>query len=85
VSFPWPRLVGALEAAAPGGRDLMFEVEALQIYEQSPDLQRITGGADYQKDSLDPSTLKQLIAGLAASPNASKSLREHLEGLLRRP
>src|SRR5208337_2652143 len=84
VSFPWLRLLGALEAAPATGGDLMFEVEALQIYEQSPDLQRITGGADYQKDALDPSTLKHLIAGLAASPYASKSLREHLHGLLRR-
>jgi subtilisin family serine protease len=78
VSFPWLRLLGALEAAPSEGRDRMFEVEALQIYEQSLDLQRITGGADYQKDPLDPFTLKHLIAGLAASPYASKALREHL-------
>ncbi len=83
VSFPWLRLLGALEAAPSEGRDRMFEVEALQIYEQSPDLQRITGGADYQKDALDPFTLKHLITGLAASPYASKALSEHLSGLLR--
>jgi Subtilase family len=85
VSFRWLRLLGALEAAAPEGRELMFEVEALQIYEQSPDLQKLTGGADYRTDSLDSSTLKQLIAGLAASPYASNALRDHLGGLLRRP
>ena len=60
----------------------MFEVEALQIYEQSLDLQRITGGADYQKDPLDRFTLKHLVAGLAASPYASKALRDHLGHLL---
>ena len=62
----------------------MFEVEAIQIYEQSPDLQRITDGADYQTDPLDPHTLGHLIAGLAASPLASNTLRAHLNGLRRR-
>jgi hypothetical protein len=84
VSFPWLRLLGALEAAHTDGRDRMYEVEALQIYEQSLDLQRITGGADYRKDPLDPLTLKHLIAGLAASPYTSKALREHLLELARR-
>ena len=84
VSFPWLRLIGVLEAAPSEGRDRMFEVEALQLYEQSLDLQRVTGGADYQKDNLDNFTLKHLITGLAASPNASKALREHLEELNRR-
>jgi len=84
VSFPWLRLLGVLEAAPPTGRALMFEVEALQIYEQSLDLQRITGGADYQKDPLDRFTLKHLAAGLAASPYASRSLREHLAEVSRK-
>jgi len=84
VSFPWLRLLGVLESLAPpAGRDLMFEVEALQIYEQSLDLQKIAGGADYHKDVLDPFTQKHLIAGIAASPFASQALREHLERLSR--
>ncbi len=61
----------------------MYEVEALQIYEQSLDLQRITGGADYRKDRLDPFTRKHLIEGLIASPYASRALREHLQKLPR--
>ncbi len=31
VSFSWLRLLGVLEIA-PSGRDLMYEVESLQIY-----------------------------------------------------
>jgi hypothetical protein len=82
VSFPWLRLIGVLETAQPGspapvGPDLMHEVEALQIHEQSLDLQRLTGGADYRKDSLDRFTQRSLIAGLAASPYDSQALREY--------
>lgn len=84
VSFPWLRLLGTLESTSgspPEGRSRMFEVEALQIYEQSPDLQRLAGGADHQNDPLDAVSLKKLVDGLAASPFASKSLREHLRDL----
>jgi len=84
VSFPWLRLLGALEAAPTSGRDLMYEVEALQIYEQSSDLQRITGCADYEKDRLDSPTLKHLIAGLANSPYASEALSERMKQMLER-
>jgi hypothetical protein len=80
VSFPWLRLAGALEAA-PGGRELMYEVEALQIFEQSANLQRITGEADPGADYLDAVTLKQLVEGLRQSPLASQSLRDHLTNL----
>ena len=59
VSFPWLRLLGALEAVpaeapAPEGRELMYEVEALQIYEQSLDLQRITGERRLQEGPARP-------------------------------
>ena len=37
VSFAWLRPAGV--GAAPSGRELMYEVEALQVYEQSPGLQ----------------------------------------------
>jgi hypothetical protein len=83
VSFPWLRLAGVLEAL-PTGRDLMYEVEALQIFEQSADLQRITGAADPAADSLDVPTLKRLISGLRQSPLASQALREHLKEMYRR-
>ena len=66
--LPRPRLLGVLEAAPAGGRGaLMYEVEALQIYEQSPDLQRLTGGADYQQGparSLHPQASRRRAGGL---------------------
>jgi len=39
----------------------MYEVEALQIYEQSPALQRLTAGADPAKNQLDTFTRARLI------------------------
>lgn len=82
VSFRWLRLLGALEAAPEAaGRDLMHEVEALQIHEQSLPLQQLTGGADPSTDQLDAATRKRLIADLRDSPLASHALRQHLRGL----
>jgi subtilisin family serine protease len=80
VSFPWLRLLGALEAApvAPTGEQLMFEVEALQIYLQSPHLQDLAGGADPQADRLAPADRKKLIEALRASPMVSTALRGRL-------
>jgi hypothetical protein len=76
VEFPWLRMLGALEAAT-SGRELMYEVEALQIYEQSPHLQDMTGTADPLNDKLDAATRKRLTAELRDSPLASQSLREY--------
>jgi hypothetical protein len=87
VSFPWLRLLGALEAApadvTPPGRDLMYEVEALQIFEQSPRLQQLAGGADPLRDDPPLEVKKQVLRGLQESPLASDALRAHVAGLLK--
>lgn len=82
VSFAWLRLAGGLEAA-PSGRELMYEVEALQVYEQSPRIQEITGGACPETDLLDRPTQKRLVKALRESPLVSDSLRAHLADLER--
>ena len=71
---PWRRTLG-FEAAPGDGRDLMYEVEALQIFLQSPRLQAIAAGADPLNDPLGPAERKRLVAGLRASPLASHALR----------
>lgn len=82
VSFRWLRLLGALEAVPESsGRDLMYEVEALQIYEQSLPLQQLTGGADPSTDQLEVGTRKRLIGALRDSPLASRALRQYLRAL----
>jgi hypothetical protein len=80
VSFAWLRLLGGFET----GRGLMYEVEALQVYEQTPRLQEITGWADPASDRIDDRERKRLVEGLAASPLASQALRAHLTELHRK-
>ena len=86
VSFPWLRAIGILEALPPepAGPELMYEVEALQVYLQSPHLQQLVGGADPHADSLSSAEYRSLIAAMRSSPAISRSLREHLSHLHRR-
>jgi hypothetical protein len=84
VSFPWLRLLGGLEAMQapePEGRELMFEVEALQVFEQSPNLQELADGADPLVDSPDRATRQRLLSAMSSSPLASQALRDHLRQL----
>lgn len=85
VSFAWLRVLGALEAA--GGppataEERMYEVEALQVFLQSPALQQLVGGADpvgdARPDAVPPADRKTLFAAMAASPKISDALRAHL-------
>ncbi len=79
VSFPWLRMLDVLEATAePDGRALMYEVEALQIYLQSPKMQQLAGGADPLADDLDAVTRKKLVGALRDSPLASQALRDRM-------
>jgi hypothetical protein len=77
VSFPWLRELNILEAV-PRGTDQMYEVEALQVFLQSPALQQLVGGADPLADPLPPADLKRLVQALGQSPLASTALRTHL-------
>lgn len=85
VSFPWLRLLGALESVPtlPQGEELMYEVEALQVYLQTPALQEIACSADPQADP-PPTELKRLVATMRNSPMISRALRDHLAGIQRR-
>ena len=79
VSFPWLRELGVLEAM-PTGADLMYEVEALQVFLQTPALQALVGGADPMSDRLTPAETKSLIEAMRQSPKggpaASRSTRQ---------
>jgi hypothetical protein len=53
------------------------------VYEQSPRLQALAGGADPTCERMDGDR-KRLVEGLAASPLASRALRAHLGELHRK-
>jgi hypothetical protein len=85
VSFPWLRLLGALEAVEePSPRQLMYEVKALQVFLQTPPLQALVGGADPVIDALPPAEVKKLVAAMRASPMISTALRGYLNDVYRR-
>jgi hypothetical protein len=85
VSFPWLRLLGALEAvgAPPTDPERMYEVEALQVFLQTPALQEAVGDADPVTDQLTPAERKKLIDAMWKSPRISESLRGRLNELHR--
>ncbi len=86
VSFPWLRLLGALEAApakAVPGKERMFEAEALQLYLTSTQLQAVTGNADPHMERLDAGTLTKLLEAISRHANASRSLKGRAQQILR--
>ena len=86
VSFPWLRSTGILEALPPepAGAELMYEVEALQLFLLTPGLQELVKEADPHETSLARDEFKRLIAAMQASPAMSRALREHLNEVHRR-
>jgi hypothetical protein len=83
VSFPWLRLIGALESVDDNDtvRQKMFETEVLQLYLQTPSLQQIAGGADPHADELERPTLKAIVDKLRLLPSASTTLKRHLSDI----
>ncbi|MBP3958703.1 S8/S53 family peptidase [Gemmata sp. G18] len=82
VSFPWLRLLNVLESM-PRGRELMFEVEALQLFLQSQRLQELAGGADPISDNPSRAEIKAVLDAMWQSPAVSQALRTHLSGLFK--
>jgi hypothetical protein len=83
VGFPWLRVADLLESV-PGGSEQMYEVEALQVFLQTPALQDLTGGADPMSDRLSPADAKRLVEAMGRSPMISNALRSHLADVARR-
>lgn len=82
VSFPWVRMLNPFEAVAgPDGVEQMYEVEALQVYLQTPALQQLAGGADPVADPLPPADRRRLVDAMRQSPHISDALRAHLDQL----
>jgi subtilisin family serine protease len=86
VSFRWLRLLGVLETVPeePVGRELMYEVEALQVYLQSGNLLQIADGKDPMTETLPTAKQKQLLAAMRDSPLVSNALRQHLTELVKK-
>jgi subtilisin family serine protease len=84
VSFPWLRLLGGLAAAAPtSGIEQMYEVEALQVFSLSAELQRLAGGADPLTDPLPTADRRAVLETMRQSRRISEALRLRIDEVLR--
>ena len=85
VWFPWIRMLLHLEAAARADeRQEMLELEALQLYLTSRELQDVARNADPDVDELGPADRKRLLAAISVDPRASATLRGWAEQLMRK-
>ncbi len=85
VSFPLLRVTGLLESRNPeivSGREMMYEVEALQVFEQSPDIQALADGIDPITEKIDQDTCKCILKGIKQSPLTSDALQKHLDTVI---
>lgn len=84
VTFPWLRLLGGLEADQPtSGLEQMYEVEALQVFMSSAELQRLAGGADPLADPLPAADRRAVLTRMRHSPRISQALQARLGQVLK--
>ena len=79
VSFPFLRVITGLGiAGAPDARQEMLELEALQLTQQSKELEELLPDPESDAKDLSPAERQRFIDALASTPGASRSLREAL-------
>lgn len=78
ISFPFLRVITGLGVAVPDARQQMLELEALQLTQQSKELEELLPDPERDAQDLSPTERQRFIDALAHTPGASKSLREAL-------
>jgi Subtilase family len=79
ASFPFLRVItGFGVAAASNARQRMLELEALQLSQQSHDLEELLPDSEDELKALTPAKHQQIIDALASVPGASRDLKEAL-------
>ena len=84
VSFPFLRVITGLGIAAPPDpRQQMLELEALQLTQQSKELEELLPDPERDPKDASPAERQRFIDALASTPGASRSLREALGARVR--
>ena len=79
VSFPFLRVITGLGIAAPAdARQQMLELEALQLTQQSKELENLMPDPERDPQDMSPAERQKFIDALASTPGASKTLRAAL-------
>jgi hypothetical protein len=76
--FPFLRVISGFGAAAPDARQRMLELEALQLSQQSHELEQLLPDPEGEPKDLSPTVRRRIIDALIAAPGASRNLRERL-------
>jgi hypothetical protein len=79
ASFPFLRVITGLGIAAPSdARQQMLELEALQLTQQSKELEELMPDPERDPKDIPPEERQKFIDALAGTPGISRSLREAL-------
>lgn len=79
VSFPFLRVITGLGiAAAPDARQRMLELEALQIAQQSREIEELLPDPEQDVADLPEAKRQRIIDALASAPGSSQNLRDAL-------
>ncbi len=84
VRFEWLRLFLGLEATASptDAHEALYETEALQLYLQSAEMQKRTGGADPSDETVSQPKLRAVLEAMRDSPKTSEALKRRITVLL---
>lgn len=86
ASFPFLRVITGLGVAAGvSAGQRMLEIEALQLIQQSRDLEQLLPDPEIDPAQIAPSDRARIIAALVAAPGASDALRKALGGSPAKP
>jgi hypothetical protein len=83
VSFPFLRVITGLGVAVPDKRQQMLELEALQLTQQSRELEELLPDPERDAQDLSPAERQKFIDALAHTPGVSRSLRGALGNRVR--
>lgn len=78
VSFEFLRVLTGLGAAPPSAQDRMLELEALQLTQQSRELEQLLGDPQSPPRDLTPVMRQRIVEAFVSMPGASKALRDRL-------
>jgi Subtilase family len=78
ASFTFLRVLTGLGAAAPDARHRMLELEALQLTQQSHELEELLPDPEIDPGQVSAAQRRQFVEALIATPGASQALRDAL-------
>ena len=83
VSFPFLKVITGLGIAASDERQRMLELEAIQLIQQSKELEDLLPDPEVDPQKLSAAERERIVEALSSTPGASQTLREVLGNKVR--